>query len=236
MIFYSPLTVRTNLTEVSKDNKQLNGQIKVNEKIIEKDKLKDENMDDEEDDENKQEFERENKKQSINLVFLGPSGSGKSTTCGHILDLKKMVDQRLMEKNRRESIAKGGEDWKYSFVLDELEQERQFGSTWECGHASFYTQTKLWNIIDAPGLRHFINHTIAGISQAEVAILIVSAKRGEFETSFQRDGQTREQVIIARTMGIQTLIVAVNKMDDVGWNQERFNEVKSKMEPFLRSI
>ncbi|KAA6368044.1 MAG: putative Eukaryotic peptide chain release factor GTP-binding subunit, partial [Streblomastix strix] len=91
-------------------------------------------------------------------------------------------------------------------------------------------------VIDAPGHRQFIAHTIGGASLAEVAVLIVSARRGEFEAGFQRDGQTREHIVLARTVGVQTLIIAVNKMDEADWDKKRYDEIKSNIDPFLRSV
>ncbi|KAA6375606.1 MAG: putative elongation factor Tu GTP binding domain protein [Streblomastix strix] len=100
--------------------------------------------------------------------------------------------------------------------MDQLEYEQKLGMTCECGFAVYETETKIINMIDVPGHQFLTAKAIEGASQAEIAVLVVSARKGEFEVSFQRDGQIREHIIIARTIGVQTLIVAVNKMDEDG--------------------
>jgi peptide chain release factor subunit 3 len=147
------------------------------------------------------------------------------------------LDERIVEKLLRDAKQKGLESFQYAFNLDELEEERVRGKTWECGHASFTTETKRWEIIDAPGHRQFIPHMIGGASQADVAVLIISARKGEFETGFERDGQTREHIVLARTVGVTSMVVAVNKMDDpsVQWDEDRYNHIKENLLPFLKT-
>lgn len=169
----------------------------------------------------------------IHIFFLD---HGKSTTCGHILRMCGLIDERTMEKNNRDAKVKAGEGYTYAFAMDELEEERVRGKTFECGHATFETETKHWEIIDAPGHRQFIPHMIGGASQADVAVLIISARKGEFETGFEREGQTKEHIIIARTVGVHSLIVAISKMDEptVQWDEERYNDIKKRLTPFLK--
>ncbi len=78
---------------------------------------------------------------------------------------------------------------------------------------------------------------ISGAAQADVAVLVISARKGEFETGFERGGQTREHAVLVKTAGVQRLIVVVNKMDEatVQWQQERYDEIQGKLTPFLRS-
>ena len=75
---------------------------------------------------------------------------------------------------------------------------------------------------------------IAGAAQADVGILVISARKGEFESGFEKGGQTREHSQLAKTVGIRQLVVVVNKMDDVGWSRERYDEIVEKVAPFLR--
>ena len=78
---------------------------------------------------------------------------------------------------------------------------------------------------------------ISGAAQADVAILVISARKGEFETGFEKGGQTREHIMLVKTAGVTKLFVVVNKMDDptVEWKKERFDEIKDKLVPFVRS-
>lgn len=78
---------------------------------------------------------------------------------------------------------------------------------------------------------------ISGAAQADIAILVISARKGEFETGFEKGGQTREHAMLVRTAGVQRLIVVINKMDDptVGWDKARYDEIVGKMTPFIKS-
>jgi peptide chain release factor subunit 3 len=77
---------------------------------------------------------------------------------------------------------------------------------------------------------------IMGASQADIGILVISARRGEFETGFEKGGQTREHAMLAKTLGVSYLIVVINKMDDptVNWDKTRFDECVCKLRPFLK--
>jgi peptide chain release factor subunit 3 len=78
---------------------------------------------------------------------------------------------------------------------------------------------------------------IEGAAQADIGILVISARKGEFETGFERDGQTREHVLLAKTAGVKHIILAINKMDEptVKWDQERYDSIIAKMAPFLKA-
>ena len=176
------------------------------------------------------------KKSHLNIVFIGHVDAGKSTIGGHIMFLTGMVDKRTMEKYEREAKEKNRESWYLSWALDTNAEERDKGKTVEVGRAFFETDEKHFTILDAPGHKSFVPNMIGGASQADVAVLVISARRGEFETGFERGGQTREHAMLVKTAGVHHLIVAVNKMDDptVEWDVDRFNEIKGKLTPFLK--
>ncbi|KAL3626632.1 hypothetical protein CASFOL_030181 [Castilleja foliolosa] len=111
------------------------------------------------------------------------------------------------------------------------------GTEVEVGRAYFETETSRFTILDAPGHKSYVPNMISGASQADVGVLVISARRGEFETSYERGGQTRKHVQLAKTLGVTKLIVVVNKMDDptVQWSKERFDEIKSKIATFVKS-
>jgi len=173
----------------------------------------------------------------FNVVFIGHVDAGKSTTCGNVLLLAGMVDQRQIEKYQREAKEKAGESWYLAYVLDSSEEEKAKGKTVEVGRAPFETPNRRFTILDAPGHKAYVPNMISGASQADIGILIISARKGEFETGFEKGGQTREHAILCRTLGVDKLFVAVNKMDDpsVQWSEERYTTIVDKLTPFLSS-
>ncbi|KNH06227.1 eukaryotic release factor 3 [Perkinsela sp. CCAP 1560/4] len=182
-------------------------------------------------------FQRD-KRPHLSIVFCGHVDAGKSTCSGHILFITGNVDERTMEKNKREAIRKHRDGWEFAYVMDVTEDERDRGKTHEMGSAYFETDAKRYTILDAPGHKCFVSSMIGGASQADVAILVISSRRGEFETGFEGNGQTREHALLLRTCGVGHLIVAINKLDDpsVNWSEERYADIRSKLIPFLKTI
>ncbi|KAI9190494.1 translation termination factor GTPase eRF3 [Blastocladiella emersonii ATCC 22665] len=179
----------------------------------------------------------QSQKEHLNIVFIGHVDAGKSTMGGHILFLTGMVDKRTMEKYEKEAKEAGRESWYLSWALDTNKEERAKGKTVEVGRAHFETDSRKYTILDAPGHKNYVPNMIGGASQADVAVLVISARRGEFETGFERGGQTREHAMLVKTTGVKKLIVVINKMDDptVAWSKERYDECKSKLLPYLKS-
>lgn len=178
-----------------------------------------------------------NKKRHLNVVFIGHVDAGKSTTGGQILFLSGQVDERTIQKYEKEAKDKSRESWYMAFIMDTNEEERAKGKTVEVGRAHFETETTRFTILDAPGHKSYVPNMISGASQADVGVLVISARKGEFETGYERGGQTREHVMLAKTLGVSKLLLVVNKMDDptVNWSKERYDEIESKMIPFLKS-
>lgn len=178
------------------------------------------------------------KKEHVNVVFIGHVDAGKSTIGGQIMFLTGMVDRRTLEKYEREAKEKNRETWYLSWALDTNQEERDKGKTVEVGRAYFETEKKHFTILDAPGHKSFVPNMIGGASQADLAVLVISARKGEFETGFEKGGQTREHAMLAKTAGVKYLIVLINKMDDptVDWSSERYEECKEKLVPFLKKV
>lgn len=180
----------------------------------------------------------EEKKEHVNVVFIGHVDAGKSTIGGQIMALTGMVDKRTLEKYEREAKEKSRESWYLSWALDTNQEERDKGKTVEVGRAFFETEKKHFTILDAPGHKSFVPNMIGGAAQADLAVLVISARKGEFETGFDRGGQTREHAMLAKTAGVKYLVVLVNKMDDptVNWDEARYNECKDKILPYLKKL
>jgi len=177
-------------------------------------------------------------KTHINIVVIGHVDAGKSTTTGHLIYKCGGIDKRTIEKFEKESKDMGKASFKYAWVLDKLKAERERGITIDIALWKFETAKYYFTIIDAPGHRDFIKNMITGTSQADVAVLVIASGTGEFEAGIAKNGQTREHALLAYTLGVKQMIVAVNKMDDksVNWGEPRYNEIKNEVSNFLKKI
>ncbi|XP_067928226.1 eukaryotic peptide chain release factor GTP-binding subunit ERF3A-like [Watersipora subatra] len=180
----------------------------------------------------------ENKKEHVNIVFIGHVDAGKSTIGGRVLQLTGMVDKRTLEKYEKEAKEKNRETWYLSWALDTNSEERDKGKTVEVGRAYFETEKRHFTILDAPGHNSFVPNMIGGAAQADIAVLVISARKGEFETGFERKGQTREHAMLVKTAGVKRLVVLINKMDDptVKWDESRYKECREKLMPYLKKL
>jgi len=172
----------------------------------------------------------------INVVVIGHVDSGKSTTTGHLIYKCGGIDKRTIEKFEKEAADMGKGSFKYAWVLDKLKAERERGITIDIALWKFETPKYYVTVIDAPGHRDFIKNMITGTSQADCAILIIAGGVGEFEAGISKDGQTREHALLAFTLGVKQLIVAVNKMDTNKWSEERFNEIVKEVSNFIKKV
>ncbi len=177
-------------------------------------------------------------KPHLNLVVIGHVDHGKSTTVGHLFYLTGNIDERTVRSYESESEKLGKGTFKFAWVLDKLKEERERGLTIDLSFWKFESPKYFFTIIDAPGHRDFVKNMVTGASQADGAILFVSAKRGEFEAGIGPGGQTREHAFLAFTLGVNQLVVAINKMDDpsVNWSQERYEEIKSEISRMLKMV
>ncbi len=177
------------------------------------------------------------KKPHMNLVVVGHVDNGKSTIVGHLLVDMGVIDQRTIDSFAKESEETGkGDTFKYAWVLDSIKDERERGITIDLAFQKFETSKYFYTLIDAPGHRDFIKNMITGASEADVAILVVSVKPGETEAATDPGGQAREHAFLSRTLGVSQIVVALNKMDDSGYSEARYNEVKEIVEKMLKLV
>lgn len=184
----------------------------------------------------------EDPRDHLNVVFIGHVDAGKSTLGGQILFVTDQVDKRTIEKYEREAKDKNRESWYMAYIMDTNEEERTKGITVEVGRAKFETAKRRYTILDAPGHKNYVPNMIMGAAQADVAVLVISSRKGEYETGFEKGGQTREHAQLAKTLGVVKLIVVVNKLDDSSvvleggqWSQERYDDIVRGLTPFLKS-
>ncbi|KAI8931499.1 translation termination factor GTPase eRF3 [Plenodomus lindquistii] len=177
-------------------------------------------------------------KEHVNIIFLGHVDAGKSTLGGSILISTGMVDERTLDKYKREAKDAGRETWYISWALDLNKEERQQGKTIEVGRGFFETEKRRYSILDAPGHKTYVPNMISGASQADVGLLVISARKGEYETGFEKGGQTREHAMLAKTQGVNKILIVVNKMDDptVEWSEDRYKECTTKVVQFLKGV
>ncbi|CAO3627181.1 unnamed protein product [Mucor hiemalis] len=179
---------------------------------------------------------RSGEKPKLNLVVIGHVDAGKSTLMGHFLYDLGQVNERTMRKFEHESQKIGKGSFAFAWVLDETGEERDRGITMDIATNHFETEHKSFTLLDAPGHRDFIPNMISGTAQADAAILVVDASTNAFESGFDAGGQTKEHAILARSLGVQQLIVAINKLDAADWSQERYKEIQAKLGAYLLQV
>lgn len=164
----------------------------------------------------------------------GHVDAGKSTLMGRLLLELKFVDERTVNKYRRQAEKSGKQSFALAWVMDQRSEERDRGVTIDIATNHFETPDTKFTILDAPGHRDFVPNMIAGASQADLAILVIDANTGAYEKGLK--GQTREHVLLLRSLGVQRLIVAVNKLDMVHWSRDRFEEIQQQLAAFLTGL
>lgn len=180
------------------------------------------------------EYQKIKHKNAANFVVIGHVDSGKSTLMGRLIFDLGAIDQRTIDKYKKDAEAMGKGSFAFAWVLDSGTEERERGVTMDIAANKFDTEKTSFTVLDAPGHQDFVPNMIAGTAQADFAVLVIDASPNGFESGLR--GQTKEHAILAKSIGLQRLIVAVNKMDTVKWSRERFEEIKTQMSSLLRSI
>jgi len=164
-----------------------------------------------------------------NLAIIGHVDHGKSTLVGRLLFETGSVPEHVIEQHREEAEEKGKGGFEFAYVMDNLAEERERGVTIDIAHQEFETDTYNYTIVDTPGHRDFVKNMITGASQADNAVLVVAADDGV-------QPQTQEHVFLARTLGIEELIVAVNKMDLVDYQESTYRDVVEEVTGLLQQV
>ena len=168
-------------------------------------------------------------KPHMNLAVIGHIDHGKSTTVGRLLFETGAVPPHIIESYRKEAETKGKGSFEFAWVMDSLKEERERGITIDIAHKRFDTDKYYFTVVDCPGHRDFVKNMITGASQADAALLIVAAPDGVME-------QTREHIFLSRTLGINQLVVGINKMDVVNYDEKRYNEVKDQLTQLIKIV
>lgn len=171
----------------------------------------------------------EDDKPHLNLALIGHVDHGKSTLVGRLLYETGNVPEHVIKEYKKEAEEKGKSTFEFAWVMDSLGEERERGLTIDIAHKRFDTDNYYFTIVDCPGHKDFVKNMITGASQADAATLVVDASEGV-------KPQTKEHIFLSKTLGIDQLIVAINKMDKVDWKESKFNEVKSEVDGLLQTI
>ncbi len=168
-------------------------------------------------------------KPHINIITAGHVDHGKSTLIGRLLFDSGSIPEQELRKLKEKAKELKKETFEFAFVMDNLKEERERGVTIDLMYKGFNTDKYYFTIIDCPGHKDFIKNMITGASQADAAILVLSAKDGPQE-------QTKEHMYLAKVLGINQIIVAVNKMDAVNYDESKFKEAVDGVSKILTTL
>jgi len=158
-------------------------------------------------------------KEHLNLAFIGHVDHGKSTLVGNLLVKAGTINEQQLAS---------GED-KFRFIMDTTKEEQERGVTIDLAHQKFSTKKYDYTVVDCPGHRDFVKNMITGASQADAGVLVVAADDGVMP-------QTKEHVFLSKTLGINQLIIAINKMDLVDYSEDKYNELKDEVSNLIKTV
>jgi len=183
-------------------------------------------------------------KQHLSLVVCGHVDAGKSTTTGHLIFALGGIGEREMVKLQAEADAKGKSSFAFAYYMDTCKEERERGVTIQCNTKEFFTEKYHYTIVDAPGHKDYIKNMITGSGCADAGLILVPAEKGGFEAAIAKanakmgieEGQTRQHARLLFLLGIEQIIVGVNKMDSCDWSESRFGEIKEEFVKMITAI
>ena len=165
---------------------------------------------------------------TLKLVIVGHVDHGKSTLVGRLLHETGALPEGKLEAVKAMS-EKRGMPFEWAFVIDAMQAERDQGITIDTSQIRFRTAARHYLLIDAPGHKEFLKNMVSGAASADAVVLVVDAHEGVQE-------QTRRHAYLLRLLGVRRVVVALNKMDLVGYAERRYREVRLEVARYLESI
>jgi elongation factor 1-alpha len=183
-------------------------------------------------------------KEHLSIVVTGHVDAGKSTTTGHLIYKLGGISEREMAKLQQQADEQGKSSFGFAYYMDTNKEERERGVTIQSNTKEFFTEKFHYTIVDAPGHKDYIKNMITGSASADVGMLLVPAEKGGFEAAIAKadpkagveEGQTRQHARLLYLLGVEQIIVGINKMDSCGWSEERYNEIKAEFMKMLQLI
>lgn len=183
-------------------------------------------------------------KEHLSIVVAGHVDAGKSTTTGHLIFKLGGISEREMARLQAEAEANGKSSFGFAYYMDTNKEERERGVTIQSNQKEFFTKKYHYTIIDAPGHKDYIKNMITGSATADVGLLLVPAEKGGFESAIAKadaklgveEGQTRQHARLLYLLGVEQIIVGINKMDSCGWSEDRYNEIKDEFVKMLQQV
>lgn len=166
----------------------------------------------------------------LKFITCGSVDDGKSTLIGHILyDAKLLYADQEKALELDSKVGSRGGEIDYSLLLDGLMAEREQGITIDAAYRYFTTDHRSFIVADTPGHEEYTRNMAVGASFADLAVILVDAKQGVLV-------QTRRHARICSLMGIRSFIFAVNKMDLMGYDQNRFLEIERELQELKEEL
>ncbi len=167
-------------------------------------------------------------KENMKIVIVGHVDHGKSTLIGRLFHDTGSLPEGKFEKIKND-CQKRGMEFEWSFLTDALQSERNQGVTIDSSQIFFKTAKRNYVIIDAPGHQEFLKNMITGATASEAAILMIDANEGIKENS-------KKHGYLLSLLGIKQVIVAINKIDLIGFNEAKFNQIKDEYLQYLKNL
>lgn len=175
-------------------------------------------------------------KPTLSFAVIGHVDAGKLTLMGLFLKSLGKVNKAFLKRLETESAKAGKKSFALAWIMDQTEDERSRGVTIDICTTSVSTSKADFVVIDAPGHRDFVPQMVSGVSQADIGLLIVDAAPDAFEAGFSYDGQTKEHALISHALGLQALVIVLNKMDIVDYSNERYEDIKGRLLDYLKEV